>query len=205
MRYFLVTAFTIWASGLFGQTDLQQHFDTMQNKQLPYYEIPPSAENYSAGSVASRQIDGLGFRFYWATEGLRTEDLNYRSSTDARSSMETIQHIYEMSEMIKNAVTETVNTPGQSPQLAFDDMRRRTLENLKVASDILKHSSEEDLHRFSLIFERGEERTAYPFWNLINGPLSDCLWHTGQIVSLRRMSGNPFTDKVSLMRGTVKD
>jgi len=30
-----------------------------------------------------------------------------------------------------------------------------------------------------------------PFWNLINGPLSDALTHTGRINSFRRLAGNP--------------
>jgi hypothetical protein len=29
------------------------------------------------------------------------------------------------------------------------------------------------------------------FWNIINGPFSDALTHTGQINSFRRLAGNP--------------
>ena len=46
--------------------------------KLPYDKIPDAPESYTAGSVVSRMIDGLGFRYYWATDGLRTEDLQYR-------------------------------------------------------------------------------------------------------------------------------
>lgn len=42
-------------------------------EQLPYYEIPEPAESYTTGGVLSRMMDGLGFRYYWATEGLRPE------------------------------------------------------------------------------------------------------------------------------------
>jgi hypothetical protein len=170
---------------------------------LPYAEIPAAAEKYSAGTVASRLIDGLGFRFYWATDGLRDEDLVFKPDKEARSTLETIEHVYEMSVMIRNAATETLNTAGQSPQLPFKEMRRKTLENLKVASDILKKSSDADLTRYTLKFKQGEKLIEYPFWNHINGPVSDCLWHTGQIVTFRRLSGNPFSEKVNLLSGTV--
>lgn len=176
----------------------------IQNKQLPYAEIPAVSENYTAGNVASRLVDGLGFRFYWATEGLRDEDLNFKPNNDARTQLETIQHIYEMSVIIKNSVKETTNLPGQSPKLTFKETREKTLWNLKIASDILKNSSDDDLKRYRLKFKQGEKLVEYPFWNSINGPISDCLWHTGQIVSFRRSSGNPFSDKVNLMKGELK-
>jgi len=176
--------------------------EPLDNK-LPYSEIPANAEKYTAGNVASRLIDGLGFRFYWATDGLRDKDLTYRPDKETRSTIETIEHIYEMSIMITNAATETVNTSDQSPRLPFNEMRKKTLENFKLVSDILKKSSDDDLTKYTLKFKQGEKLIEYPFWNHINGPISDCLWHTGQIVSFRRLSGNPFSDKVNLLSGMV--
>jgi hypothetical protein len=43
----------------------------------------------------------------------------------------------------------------------------------------------------------------FPFWNQLNGPIADCIWHTGQIVSFRRSSGNPFTEKANVFMGTL--
>jgi hypothetical protein len=82
-------------------------------------------------------------------------------------------------------------------------MRKKTLENFKVASDILKNSADEELIKYTLKFKQQEKLIEYPFWNQINGPISDCLWHTGQIVSFRRLSGNPFSEKVNLLSGTL--
>jgi hypothetical protein len=174
-----------------------------QDKTIPYYEIPAHPETFTAGGVASRLVDGLGFRFYWATEGLRESDLQYKPGNDTRTSLETILHIYEMSVMIKNSTTQTINTPGQDSPLPFSEMRRKTLENLKIASDNLRKASDEDLKSFTIRFNRADKMIEYPFWNQLNGPIADCLWHVGQIVSLRRTSGNPFTEKVSLFAGTV--
>ena len=44
-------------------------------EELPYREIPDVDVEYTSGTVLARMIDGLGFRFYWATEDLRDEDL----------------------------------------------------------------------------------------------------------------------------------
>jgi hypothetical protein len=91
---------------------------------LPYYEIPAHPESYSAGSMAARMIDGLGFRYYWATEGLRPQDLSYKPGVDTRTTEETLIHIYELSILIVNSVTQTPNTgpPGVKP--VFSEMRK---------------------------------------------------------------------------------
>ena len=68
-------------------------FTTMA-QELPFSSIQPPAESYSAGTSISRMIQGLGFRYYWATDGLRDEDLSYRPTSEAKNTMETIQHIY---------------------------------------------------------------------------------------------------------------
>jgi hypothetical protein len=57
---------------------------------------------------------------------------------------------------------------------------------------------------FRLIFKRDSNTQEFPFWNQINGPIADCLWHVGQVVSFRRASGNPFTDKANVFTGTVR-
>ena len=175
-----------------------------QDKTLPYYEIPAAAENFTAGSVASRMIDGLGFRFYWATEGLRAEDLSFKPSESARTSEETIQHIYEMSRIIVNSTTNTVNTSGKHEKISFTEMRKQVLENLKAASDRLRKSTDQEMKNFKIIFKNGDQVEEYPFWNQLNGPIADCLWHVGQIVSFRRSSGNPFNNKAEVFTGTVE-
>ena len=59
-------------------------------ENLPFYEISNYPESYSEAEIVGRIIDGLGFRYYWATEGLTEEDLNFRLPNDSRSSIETI-------------------------------------------------------------------------------------------------------------------
>ena len=65
-----------------------------QQDQLPFYEIGEYPSEYSSTSIVSRMIEGLGYRFYWSTESLKEEDLNYKPSQDSRSTFEVIEHIY---------------------------------------------------------------------------------------------------------------
>lgn len=165
-----------------------------EEEKLPYYEIPDHPESYTAGTVAARMIDGLGFRYYWATEGLRSEDLAYKPSETGRTSAETIDHLLGLSNFILNAVSEQGERTKQTER-SFEDKRKQTLLNLKKTSDILR--TMDDVSQF--------DNDRFPFWNIINGPIADALWHCGQVVMLRRASGNPFNSKVSVFSGKLKE
>lgn len=167
---------------------------------IPYREMPDYPENYTAGSMASRMIDGLGFRFYWATEGLREEDLAFRPIEASRSTDETIDHILSMTDRISNTLLE--DSQNEEKDLSFKKKRIHILNNLKTISDILLKSSSEDLNSYTIELGTGE---ILPFWNFVNGQIEDCIWHCGQIASSRRMSGNPFSSNVNLFRGTEQD
>lgn len=171
-------------------------------QELPFSSIPPAAEKYTAGNSISRMIQGLGFRYYWATEGLRTEDLVYRPSAEAQSTLETIQHIYGLSKMIVNtAKNEPSTRPAQESPKTLEELRNKTLKYLKQASDLLEKRSEIELEELNIIFDRGGQQTKFPVWNLINGPIADAIYHTGQVVSFRRTSGNPIPKGVNVFLG----
>ena len=172
-------------------------------ESLPYYEIPDYPENYSQGTVVARMIDGLGFRYYWATEGLRDENLKFKPNNEARTTEETIDHILGLSNVIVNSTTNKVNEKNDFIGLTFTQKRKLTLDNLKTAADILRKSK--DLSQFKIIFKGENGVTEYPFWNQINGPIEDAIWHCGQVVSFRRSSGNPYNSKASVFTGKVRD
>lgn len=173
-----------------------------QNQDLIYYEIPDYPESYTAGTVAARMIDGLGFRYYWTTEDLRAEDLKFRPNVDARSSEETIDHILGLSVLIVNSTLHKTNRKNDFSGLSFIQMREMTLENFKTAADILRMSN--DLNQFKIIFDKDGKITEIPFWNQINGPIEDAVWHCGQVVLLRRSSGNPYNSKASVFSGKMR-
>ena len=167
-----------------------------------FYQIPENPEDYTAGTVAARIVDGLGFRYYWATEGLTKEDLLFRPSEEARSIEETVDHILSLSDVILNSVNEQPSKGVTMDGMTFEAKRSQTLDNIMNASLLLKAATEEDLTRFNMVFS---ETIQYPFWNVLNGPIADAINHVGQIITLRRTNGNPINQNVSVLQGKVKD
>lgn len=190
---------------LLGQLNLWSQNDNKMTT-LPYREIPAYPESYTAESIVARMIDGLGFRFYWATEGLRSEDLAFRPTPEARSSEETIDHILGLSTIALNALKDQPNVRSgeETSPLTFEVKRKKTLEILQEASNMLKQKDAK-IKDHNMVFQNGANKTEFPFWNLINGPIADALWHVGQVVSFRRSSGNPFNAKASVLTGKVRE
>ena len=200
MKLFFLTALSFFAvQNVFAHT-ITSRMDT-----LPYYEIPNSPEKYTPENVVVRMIDGVGFRYYWATEGLRPQDLAFKPSSEARTSEETIDHILGLSNVILNAIQGKINERSgeETSPLTFEVKRQQTLENLKKASDLLKNGTIK-LETCKIVFKNGDKLTEFPLWNLINGPIEDAVWHVGQVVSFRRSSGNPFNGKASVLTGKVR-
>ena len=55
-----------------------------------------------------------------------------------------------------------------------------------------------------VLFQRGDKTSSFPFWHVINGPISDALYHVGQLVSFRRTTGNPLNSNVNVFMGKNK-
>ncbi|MBC3847294.1 hypothetical protein H8K90_12930 [Winogradskyella echinorum] len=166
--------------------------------KLPYNEIPEYSEEFTAGTMAARMIDALGFRYYWASDSLTVKDLEYKANEEGRSTEATIKHIYDLSKIIVNSTLKEPNTSRGKEELSYEAMRAKTLTNLKTAADILRES--DDISQFKIIF--GEQEI--PFWNQVNGPIADAIWHCGQIVIYRRTTGNPINPKVNHFTGKVR-
>ncbi|WP_299278222.1 hypothetical protein [uncultured Psychroserpens sp.] len=172
--------------------------DTSEEK-LPYYEVPEYSKEFTAGTMAARMVDGLGFRFYWASEGLTEKDLNYRPSKDVRSSEDTIDHILDLSYIIVNSTLKQPNSRVDKSKMTYEEKRKQALMNLKTAADILRGS--DDISQYKIIFGENE----IPFWNQVNGPIADAIWHCGQLASFRRITGNPINPNVNHFTGKVKE
>ena len=201
MKYF----FSILAL-LFFMTPFIHAQEETAPPQLPYHEIPEAPEAYTGGAVAARMIDGLGYRYYWGTEGLRPEDLDYKPSDDSRTTGETLEHLFNLSNTILNAAKKVPNIRPieKKEELSFAEQRKRTLENFYAASQILRASQPEEVKDFQITFQRGEQSSSFPFWNLLNGPIADAIYHVGQIVSYRRASGNPLNPMVNVFSGKTR-
>lgn len=177
-----------------------------------YYQIPDAPEGFTGPHVAARMVDGLGFRYFWATEGLRPDDLNWspdggeQEGKVRRTTADTIDHVYGLALIVANATQgKATEFPVDMEGLIFAEKREATLGFIKRASDNLRAASEADMVTFNMVFKSASGTQDHPFWNAINGPIADALWHAGQIVSFRRSSGNPFDSKVSVLAGKRRD
>jgi len=61
-----------------------------------YYRIQDYPDHVSGTAVLARILDGLGFRFYWATQGLRAEDYAFRLAGDVMNIEEFAMHVWQL-------------------------------------------------------------------------------------------------------------
>tara|TARA_B100000767_G_scaffold275585_1_gene313495 strand:+ start:4908 stop:5456 length:549 start_codon:yes stop_codon:yes gene_type:complete len=178
----------------------------INSKEIPFKAIPEAAPDYEAGNLIVRMIEGAGYRYYWATEGLTDDDLSFKPSDSGKSTFETLEHIHELSEIIKNtALNKVIIRPSDPPPIDWLKIRSETLYNLEDAASAFKEKSPEELNGFNLMFETGGKQSVFPLWNLINGPISDFIYHSGQIVSFRRSGGNPIPKGVNVFIGKTRE
>ena len=191
MRNILITLIFLFTLSINAQTDKKEI-------DLPFSEIGEYPADFSQANIISRMIEGLGYRYYWATKSLTENDLNYKSSEDARSTIQIIEHIYILTMMISSSF-EKKEFKFTSVTYNYDELRTKTLLKLKYIHDELR--SNPDFSQLFIKFERGGTKMEFPFWNQINGPISDALWHCGQVVMNRRSSGNPLQSGVNVFIG----
>ena len=163
-----------------------------------FYEIKVCDENYSEIAIISRFLHAVGFRYYWSTEGLRENDLIYKPSDTGISTRATLEHIYVLAIIINSGIKDIEVKRSESyPELSFEKLRENTLKLTKESIDIVSKYEEDDFQNSKIRF--GKNR--FDFYNLFHGPISDSLYHIGQIVSFRRSSGNPLPRGVNHFLG----
>ena len=172
---------------------------------LPYYSIGEYPSAKTSGAVLQRLVDGLGYRYYWATEKLRTEDLEFKPGETNRTSRELLDHIYALSRGIRLfSEGQALERGEDTDSLSWDELRSSTLNNLKNASENFSQISDSQLFESKLTFKRGERTSDFDMWHIINGQITDAIYHTGQIVGNRRASGNPIDPRVNVFRGVTR-
>ena len=156
-------------------------------KELPYYRIPEAPDSMSATTVLIRLIDGLGFRYRWATEGLRVEDMEFQPCNSSMRVWELLAHIHGLLLVSEGFITgkelEEITPVG------LEERRRKTLEAVVRIREALLELDDEFLG--NRMYSPPWDEREFPIWNLINGPMSDALTHVGQIASWRRINNNP--------------
>jgi len=201
MKYYLII---LISAGFITCGNAQSDSIPAVQQELPYYQIPDAPDVFTASTVTARMIDGLGYRYYWATEGLRTEDLAFTPGNNGKVCSEVLEHIAGLSIFILTAVNKEINGTRKVPKdMTWPESRAFTLNNFKEISDLLRATG--DVSDCKIIFKRGEKTSELPFWNVINGPIEDAIYHTGQIVSYRRSAGNPSDPNVNVLRGKNRE
>ena len=163
-----------------------------------FYEIKEFDENYSQNAIISRFLHAVGFRYYWSTEGLRENDLIYKPSDTGISTRATLEHIYVLAIIINSGIKDIEVKRSESyPELSFEELRENTLKLTKESIDIVSKYEMDDFQNSKIRFGKN----GFDFYNLFHGPISDSLYHIGQIVSYRRSSGNPLPRGVNHFLG----
>ena len=104
--------------------------------------------------------------------------------------------------VIKNTTENSANPrPMQEIPNGYKALRKATLSLLSIASEKLILATEEEVSQMKVVFDRQGKISSFPVWNLMNGPLQDAIYHTGQIVSFRRTTGNPIPKGVNVFLG----
>jgi len=152
-----------------------------------YSELPKPSHEISAGKILQRMVDGLGFRYGTATNGLHPEFFDYKACDTAMSGGELLKHIYQLMWWVNESFK--LDNPYDKTLNNVEGYSNATLAKIETLSNHLENISDAALDEVQLYLKR--ENTNYSFWYVINGPLADALSHVGQINSWRRMAGNP--------------
>ena len=167
----------------------------VDNQELPFADISVVPNNITATNTLLRMVEGLAFRYRWATENLSEENIKFRPHPTSMSIEELNSHIFDL-------VDSTFRVFGGEKQNkeslnSFKKIREFNLFLFQKLCSQLNEMSEDDL----LNLEK-ETTRKLPFWYWINGPLADALTHVGQITSWRRIAGNPQLKGVNVFIGT---
>ena len=168
----------------------------MENHQeLPFEDISKTPTELTATNTILRMVEGLAFRYRWATENLSEENIKFRPHPTSMSIEEVNSHIFDLVDSTfrvfdgEKQNKETLNS--------FHEIRKANLYLLKKLVNLLREMNDSELAEM----EKNTSRKL-PFWYWINGPLADALTHVGQITSWRRISGNPQLKGVNVFIGT---
>jgi hypothetical protein len=154
-------------------------------ERLPFYRVDGYPAHLSGPAVLARLLDGLGFRFHWATEGLTTGDYAFSPGLGCQSISGLVSHIWGLTNWVSMAVfDQSENRPAEPAQ-----QRAHILRMLHRLRERFAAMDDQDLGSITI--------DGHPFWHILNGPLADALTHVGQINAWRRLAGNP-TPKAGL-------
>ena len=168
-------------------------------EELPFNSIENTPEQLSGTNTMLRFIEALGFRYKWATEGLRSIDFEFRPTESSMSIGELIEHLHSMAKYVNYNFGAEKFKDEQS--YSFDELRIKTLHIYSEIANRLENSTDKDFQAMEKL--KSENESSPSFWYMLNGPISDSLTHVGQITSWRRIAGNPQPQGINVFKGTT--
>lgn len=158
-------------------------------KTPTYFDsIDTIPEIITPNTILIRIIDGLGFRYTAATKGLKSNDMVFRPSDDSFSISELLAHIYDLAFITQKTFGGNANYKKEVIT-DFQELINETILLFQNAKQLLITISIEELSQCTV--QPKSLPNPYPFWFVINGHIADALTHVGQLVSWRRINGNP--------------
>ncbi|MCZ7645321.1 MAG: hypothetical protein M5U26_08555 [Planctomycetota bacterium] len=154
---------------------------------LPFADISIPPERTNPGAILARFVDALGFRYRWATEGLREADLDFTPGQGCMTLRKLLEHVHGLAVFADVGLGGTKPADGAAPA-GLEGLREATLRRLHGLRGRMAGLEAGDFAGFR-VERKGE---TLPFWFLLNGPLADALTHVGQISAWRRLNGNPW-------------
>ena len=153
-----------------------------------YYDrLPEVPIDWTIANVISRWIDGIGYRYANATNGLPDDLADYRVTESAMSMIEVIKHCYDLIYWVGVNFDSSLRYNKQLSSIS--DYRDSTLSLCHHIRTYISGLSDEELRWVTLYLKRTD--TYFPIWYFFNGPMADVLTHIGQINSWRRAAGHP--------------
>lgn len=157
-----------------------------------FRQLPAPPETLDVAALLVRLVDGLGFRYRWATEGLRDDDGGLRPSDGQMSLLELMAHVRDLVGWCSACAAASVDEPPRYDVGPVGDvlgLRQQTLDALVRLRATFGTRDPAELARLRLVGRRGGD--GVPFLHMLNGPLADALTHVGQIAAWRRFGGRP--------------
>ena len=155
---------------------------------LPYETFPSAPEAVDGPGVLARLVDSMGFRYRWATEGLASEAMTFRSVEGAMSLGEVLAHLCVLVRWTEGSVRSSLAGENAGSYMEFvdvpetwDELRADTLERLVELRTLLA-SADSGLLSAATITGH-PDHGPQSFWCMLNGPLADFLSHVGQVAS----------------------
>jgi hypothetical protein len=148
------------------------------NMNILYDSVNEYPGKITGTSMIIRMLDGLGYRFRYASEALTPEDYQFSPGQGCKTIGEIVEHIWGLVNWICQSIfEEKENRPK--------DIESQRIHILELVTKLRTYfDSIDDMELANIKIHK------LPFWHIINGPLSDALTHTGQINTLRRLAGN---------------